>query len=895
MTRNYWREMNENDAKLQPRSYLMNAELEASSRLAIAALLHDLGKFAERARIDADKEKLETWKQLDCPHWDGRPSHIHAAYTTAGFMAIDKFLPRRESVLAHPFAGANTPDADDSLINAAARHHRPETFLQWVIATADRLASGFERSEFENYNKASEGTRTGRNHYQARLLTLFDAMGLEQERHDAHAWCQPLAPLSRKAMFPLERAKYEPNTDRAAQDEYKALWQAWLNGLTKIPASHKNNLPLWLDHLDAAFLAYTHAIPSATAGNTRPDVSLYDHSKAVAALAVALWRYHNEANRTDAEEISGMRERSDWGQSKFLLIQGDFTGIQDFIFSEGGETQRQAAKLLRGRSFQVSLLSELAALAVLDALALPPTSQIVNAAGKCLIVAPNTETTRARLEEVRIRLNNWFLEHTFGESAYVLAWESAACNDFLQGRFAGLMKRLFESLETAKLQRFDLTQQAGEAAIRQADFSQGACAFDGHRPAHSTVAGKAASSLAIDQITLGRWLADKHMSRLLVARASAELRESDNVKPLTLNYFGYSVAFASDEDASGRFGPLAENGELLRCWDFSLPDQNEATTLFQGYARRDINAYVPVFDTMKVEWETGKYGRWQENVDLDREVQIKTLNHLACEDKLPMGDDLKHWQGVTALAVLKGDVDNLGSLFQRGIQPPTFAKMAALSRQMNAFFAVHLPWLCQNRPEYRDTYTVFAGGDDFFLIGPWHKTQRLARQLAADFEHFVAHNPEIHFSAGITMSKPGIPIRALAENAEDALEKAKHSGKNRVTCHGVAVTWAQFQKLAALEDWLSERYARNEFSTGFIYRLLTLAQKAASTKPEDAIWQSWLAYRVRRFVVDKLKLSNEAARANAQAEIAGRLRDELMHGKLAVTIAVANTLYRYRD
>ena len=738
-------------------------KMDASTRVALASLLHDLGKFAERARIETDKAQLEIWKQLDCPHWDGRPTHIHAAYTTVGFMAIEPRLPRRGQIMAAPFACPDEQEADDSLVNAAARHHAPRTFLQWVIATADRLASGFERSEFDRYHAAQEGTRTGRNHYQARLLSLFDAIGLEGDRRDAHGWCLPLEPLSPKSLFPLERKAYEPSSDMPAQQEYARLWKSWLESMEQIPTSHRANLPLWLDHFDASWLAYTHAIPSATAGQTRPDVSLYDHSKAVAALAVALWRWHEETGNAGAEAISPMRDRTDWDQPKFLLVQGDFAGIQDFIFAEGGETQRQAAKLLRGRSFQVSLLSELAALAVLEALDLPPTSQIVNAAGKCLIVAPNTEAARAKLEHVQTYLNNWFLEHTFGESAYVLAWEPAACDDFLQGRFAGLMKRLFESLETAKLQRFNLTQQTGETAIRQADFSQGACAFDGRRPAQGTAAGKAASLLAIDQITLGRWLADKRMSRLLVTKADAELRDSGNVKPLALNYFGYRVAFASDEDASGRFGPLAESGELLRCWDFSLPDSDEAATRFQGYARRDINAYVPVFDAMQVEWETGKYGKWQEEVDLDREIPVKTLNHLACEDKLPKDNDLERWQGITALAVLKGDVDNLGSLFQRGIQPPTFAKMAALSRQMNAFFAIHLPWLCQNRPEYRDTYTVFAGGDDFFLIGPWHKTQRLARQLAADFERFVAHNPEIHFSAGMTLSKPGIPIRALAE------------------------------------------------------------------------------------------------------------------------------------
>ena len=83
-----------------------------------------------------------------------------------------------------------------------------------------------------------------------------------------------------------------------------------------------------------------------------------------------------------------MRERTDYAEPKFLLVQGDFFGIQNFLFAAGAETRKQAAKLLRGRSFQVSLFTEMAALRLLDELALPPTSQVLNAAGKFLIVAP---------------------------------------------------------------------------------------------------------------------------------------------------------------------------------------------------------------------------------------------------------------------------------------------------------------------------------------------------------------------------------------------------------------------------------------------------------------------------------------------------------------------------
>ena len=97
--------------------------------------------------------------------------------------------------------------------------------------------------------------------------------------------------------------------------------------------------------------------------------------------------------------------------------------------------------------------------------------------------------------------------------------------------------------------------------------------------------------------------------------------------------------------------------------------------------------------------------------------------------------------------------------------------MAALSRQMNAFFAIYLPWLCRTR--YPNAYTVFAGGDDFFLIGPWQSQMDLARDLRAEFARYVADNPGIHFSAGLSMTKPGLPVRHLAELGEQALDAAK--------------------------------------------------------------------------------------------------------------------------
>lgn len=871
--------------------------LIASCRVAIAALLHDLGKLAERARIG---ENTEYYRQDDCPQFQGRPTHIHAAFTGAGFADLEALMPARDLLMGEPFGVTGSGREDDSLLNAAARHHRPATALQWIVASADRMASGFERRQFEDYNQQAEQS----NHYRSRLLSLTENLRLDSKQVQANGYAHTLVPLTPKSLFADEIKIATPKSDGEAQAQYRALWDGLKGALQQIPASHRANLPLWLDHLDSAWLAYTHAIPSATAFGTRPDISLYDHSKAVAALAVALWQWH--AAQDESETGTAIRLRALWDREqdsdteqqlqKFLLVQGDFAGIQNFIFAEGSQTQRQAAKLLRGRSFQVSLLCELAALAVLEALQLPSTSQIINAAGKFLIVAPNTQQARHALAEVQTRLNQWFLEQTFGECGFGLALLPAAQADFSQHKFGDLLRRLFEQLDAAKLRRFDLCAETAPDAIRPADFSQGECAFDGRRPAQSQqkqdAESTAISDLARDQISIGRHLADTRFNRLLLTRSGSPLHATETVQTLVLDYFGYQVAFAQDELGAGKFGELARQGQLLRCWDFHLPGKDERhQVLFQGYARRDINAYVPLFDPAKLEWDSARYGRWEgEAIELfDKRFPLKTLNHLACEDRLPIDDGLERWQGITALAVLKGDVDNLGSLFQRGLQPITFARMASFSRQLNAFFAVHLPWRCAH--DYPDTYTVFAGGDDFFLIGPWSKTQKLAQQLAADFSQFAAHNPELHFSAGIVLSKPGTPIRALAATAEQALEQAKQGEKNAVTCHQATVPWSRFFALNALEEQLEGWRKDFAMSTGFIYRLLHLAEKAHSNKPEDAIWQSWLAYRVRRFVVDKLPTEK---RDKAQAEIAGCLRAALLDNKLAVRIPVANHLYRYR-
>src|SRR5690625_137777 len=171
--------------------------MDASCRVALTALLHDLGKFAERAGFPVSKEQLDAHKTVYCP-WNklgttghGYHSHVHAAYTALAFDVIEEHVPDLIQGDVYPFMNRAQLQADkpskeiDSIINVAALHHKPATILQWIIATADMVASGFERDQFEEYNRAKEEnsvTETGRNHYQARMLSFFEEASLHQKQ-----------------------------------------------------------------------------------------------------------------------------------------------------------------------------------------------------------------------------------------------------------------------------------------------------------------------------------------------------------------------------------------------------------------------------------------------------------------------------------------------------------------------------------------------------------------------------------------------------------------------------------------------------------------------------------------------------------------------------------------
>lgn len=902
---------------------------DASCRVAFAAFLHDVGKLAQRAKaFDADPRR-EANQQLYCPHHrahaqdPGYFTHLHAADTALALDALEPHLPELLSADPFPFAPMASANVTDSVVNAAAAHHKPETFLQWVVATADRIASGFEREAWTKYNQAKERDdfRT------ARLLVRFEeyggpeALSARVTREDDFRFRYPLKPLSPAALMPEPK---RPRTEAEATAEYRKLWEqlagveAEQSGVGLIPMSHRRQWPLWLDHFDTLWLTVAHAIPAASAFGTRPDVSLYDHSKAVAALAAAIWRFHHERGDDPSAVAEALKERSDWDTPKFLLVQGDFTGIQQFVFGGAAETQRKAARLLRGRSAMVSLLTELAALAVLDELALPPTSQIVNAAGKFLIVAPNTSAAQEAVARVRTRLDDWFLAQTFGLFGIALATTEASADDFVaEGQFAKVQERLWAALETAKRHLFAMAGPDAPAPVRAADFPAGACRFDGRLPAEAGLAvdGEPAHPLSADAIALGEALARPEDRRLLVFRADGA---PDAAGLLRLDYFGYRVLATGSAEATGNFGEFAADGRLRRAFDLSLPGADAAAVPWHGYSRRAIAAHVPVAGH---DPEANRRFDGLERVEPGR---LLTFEHLARCDQLIRAD--ARVVGVEALGVLKGDIDDLGALFLKMPGKPTFARYAELSRRVNAFFTLWVPHQLAAEPAFRTIYTVFAGGDDFFFIGPWRTVRRFAQALREDFRRYVADNPAIHFSAGYAMAKPGFPVRQLAEAAEEALERAKGRRdadekplKDAFALYDSVIGWSDWGRVEEMMDRISHHLGdelggddreRDGLSSGYLYSLLRFAEMKrrlearrepnARIRPADALWRSHFFYQTRRFVERVHGRARDEAAREQQEQVVQKMIQDFGHEGLsrsveAFRIALFDQLYARRD
>lgn len=702
-----------------------------TSLIGLAAFLHDIGKPYQRTG-----NRLPEKFAKDSFEWQmilNKDSHYHALHTANFF---DNHLKNIQKLFDEEFK------VNMSIISAG--HHNPNNdYLSQLIAKSDQIASGLDREEYEK--KQSQHRFDYR---KVMLSPLIRMASLYEENNKDYRY--PLDILNVNSIFPVHKDKQFDE----AEDCYKKIIKYFEESLTKLDGLPLN---LFIDGLITLMEDSFSLVPSSTLGEF-DDISLYDHLKTTAAIATSLYKYNDK-------KLPNEQEKS------FLIIRGEFFGIQKFIFSEGAESGKNPAKILRGRSFYVSLLTEIAANMILKKLNLPSFNLMINAAGMFVILADNTDNTKNILNELNNKINDWLFNKFLGEVYFGIATTEASSNDFTEKHFETLWLNILTEMEKIKYSRFDLINKESVFYDYHKQFeNNNVCGLCGKE---SVKKGKEFGDNCDEFIQLGASLVN-HNNRFII------------IKNRGLIFGEYDYYFCENID-------LKDLGNLSKVIDISLFKQ------FSGFYRAKINTYVAT-----------------EN------HRIKTFEELA---------ELDEDTGIKAIGVFKADVDNLGALLAIGLEEKynkgenkklTFSRLSQLSRTINNFFAYYLPYKLQK--DYPNMYTVFAGGDDLFIIGRYDKIFELALELSKDFKKYTGENKEVTISGGISIFKPNTPIAFMAETVEHNLEQSKKLKddkhiKGNLTFLGATAKWDDFSQIY-------EEVKTNHLpeSTSFYYKILELIE-----------------------------------------------------------------------
>jgi CRISPR-associated protein Csm1 len=186
-----------------------------------------------------------------------------------------------------------------------------------------------------------------------------------------------------------------------------------------------------------------------------------------------------------------------------------------------------------------------------------------------------------------------------------------------------------------------------------------------------------------------------------------------------------------------------------------------------------------------------------------------------------------------------------------------------------------------DKEEYnKDTYILYSGGDDLFVLGRWDKVIQLGYDVKKAFSEFTK-STEFGISGGISIEKPKFPIRRAAYNAGNIEKKAKEFSiepnkvdvkyikpykKNAFALFGVSLSWqSDFDKVLEMKEHIKNYQSKNISHSFFnaIKMFYGLQEKQQKVEYKDGkkvekieTWRWLTAYYLQRA---KERLSNKDA------------------------------------
>ena len=779
------------------------------STVICGALLHDIGKLLMRA----DNAKCD-----------------HSSYGR-DFIKNDKFkIEKRESVL-----NCILYHHKDRLKNANIKNDD----LAFLVYEADNIASGTDR-------RSDEGNEQRGFDKNLNLRSIFNLLNTTEINNKER---YPLRPLDGQTEINYPIADGEGITTWGEYSRLKTIFEDNLEEMHCILDNPNSILSL----LEAC----TSYIPSSTNTDEIPDISLYDHLKLTAAIASCMYFYFKENNITEYKEYCFGRKNSKFREEQgFLMVSGDLSGIQDFIYTI---SSKGALKSLRGRSFYLEIMLEHIVDEILESVGISRANLLYTGGGHFYILLPNTNEVVMLLEKTKLKVNDWFLKF-YSTSLYIeIAWTECSANDLMNpqdseskkrsNRTGNIFKSLSNKLSHQKLRRYNKEQLKSvlnpEGEYNKLFQNTTECAIC-HTSRHKV------EERDINSVDGKKVLVCKNckslfdVGRKLIEKSEKVIMGIRLQKPDTAQTIYLEVPSISSEKRYLCF----ENFELAK--NNLQKDKNYYKRL---YSKNEMMTGISMATNL---W----MGDYSKNPDSGKTIDFEEIVSKA--------------KGIKRLAVLRADIDNLGDIFISGFerknldnryQNVTISRYATLSRHLGLFFKRYINNICKGEIQStkggiegnfmlnslsentgkKNAVIVYSGGDDVFIVGAWNDVIELAVDLRNSFSRYTSH--KLTFSAGIGLFRSGFPILQMARLTGELEAIAKNNlEKNSIALFGMdfdernkkkvarhVYSWDTFidkvyhEKIELLQKWFyfdekgqEKEKGRLFAGNSFLYKLLNL-------------------------------------------------------------------------
>lgn len=440
-------------------------------------------------------------------------------------------------------------------------------------------------------------------------------------------------------------------------------------------------------------------------------------------------------------------------------------------------SSKGALKGLRARSFYLEMVMEHVIDELLDKLGLSRANLIYAGGGHCYMLLPNTDEARCVIAEQEREVNKWFLKH-FGIALFIAGGYSVATVNSLANVPDGSYGEMYRNI----------AQQIGNKKF---------CRYD------------ASVINALNDYA-------KAGTRECEVCLRTDCVDDDGRCPICAALYDMGGAILKKKNLivvtnpKGRMLPLPGRGYLTCGDDGELAEWQKSQEFIRCYVKN-------TFHTENTHLWLGDY------------TSGDTFEELA-----------KKSQGIKRIAVLRGDVDNLGKTFVSGFEQEngdnsyvTLSRTATLSRQLSLFFKGYINSLLEAGKEnrlfgsrQRNIAIVYSGGDDVFLVGAWNDVVETAIDMKNALERYSQGTLSI--SAGIGLYPVKYPINLMAKETgrlEDVSKKVP--GKNAVTLfeEDECYRWTEFENNVLGEKYcaLCEFFEKtDDKGNNFLYRLLEL-------------------------------------------------------------------------